>query len=270
MDENVIVVSISCLFIFGVGCELMFLIDIYVNIVWPCVAFIGEGAFGKVLLVRNRLNDQLYAMKVISKALLKKKNNIQYMKSEREILRKLQHPFLIQLQFAFQSNSKLFLVMDFLAGGELFHHLNAKGIILEHEAQFYVAEMALALECLHLHHIVHRDLKPENILLRADGHICITDFGLAKEIGDGVTTRTLCGTSEYMAPEMLTRTGYGKAVDYWALGALTYEMLSSHPPFSAKTQKDLDHKILTEKLSLPTYLTAPACSLLRGLLERDA
>ena len=133
-----------------------------------------------MLLVRNRFNRQLYAMKVINKSLLRKKNNIQYMKSEREILTKLRHPFLVSLQFAFQSATKLFLVMDFLSGGELFLHLQRKGIILEGDAMFYVAEMVLALEFLHSHHIVHRDLKPENILLRGDGHICVTDFGLGE------------------------------------------------------------------------------------------
>eukprot|EP00981_Chlorochromonas_danica_P007259 scaffold1623_cov165-Ochromonas_danica.AAC.11 len=231
---------------------------------------LGEGAFGKVLLVQNRLDHKVHAMKVISKTLLRKKNNVQYMKSEREILTKLHHPFLVHLHFAFQSSSKLFLVMEFLAGGELFLHLRRRGLILEKDVQFYLAEVILALEFLHGHHIIHRDLKPENILLRGDGHICVTDFGLAKEIGDGVTTRTLCGTSEYMAPEMLTRAGYGKAVDYWALGALACEMLTSKPPFTAKSQKELDRKILSEKLSLPSFLSAPCVSLLRGLLDRDA
>jgi tRNA A-37 threonylcarbamoyl transferase component Bud32 len=186
---------------------------------------LGEGAFGKVVLVQNHFSRRFYAMKVISKKLLKKKNNISYMKSERDILTKLHHPFLINLHFAFQSSTKLFLVMDFLSGGELFLHLRRRGLILEHEVVFYLGEMILAIEFLHQKNIIHRDLKPENVLLRSDAHVCITDFGLAKEIGDGVTTRTLCGTSEYMAPEMLTRTGYGKAVDWWALGALCYEML---------------------------------------------
>lgn len=230
---------------------------------------LGTGAFGKVVLVQNRLSKELYAMKVISKKLLRKKNNVQYMKSERQILTKVQHPFLVSLKFAFQSETKLFLVMDFLGGGELFLHLRRRGLILEREVQFYLGEMILAMEFLHQQGIIHRDLKPENVLLRADGHICITDFGLAKEIGDGQATRTLCGTSEYMAPEMLTRTGYGKAVDWWALGALCYEMLVGKPPFIANTQKELDRKIMFEKFTVPSYLTAQAIGLLRGLLEKD-
>jgi serine/threonine protein kinase len=129
--------------------------------------------------------------------------------------------------------------------------------------------MILAIEFLHQKNIIHRDLKPENVLLRQDAHVCITDFGLAKEIGDGIHTRTLCGTSEYMAPEMLTRNGYGKPVDWWALGALCYEMLVGRPPFQAKNQKDLDRKILSEKISTPPYLTANAHSLLKGMLDKD-
>ena len=141
---------------------------------------IGEGAFGKVLLVRNRLDKSLYAMKVLSKKLLKKKNNTQYMKSERDILTKVSHPFIVSLYFAFQSETKLFLVMEFLQGGELFFHLRMKGIILEKEAKFYLGELVLAIEFLHNNGVIHRDLKPENVLLRNDGHVSITDFGLGE------------------------------------------------------------------------------------------
>ena len=195
---------------------------------------IGEGAFGKVILVRNRLNSELYAMKVITKKLLKRKNHYAYMKSERDILTRVQHPFIVTLAFAFQTEQRLFLVMDFLGGGELFYHLRRRGLIMEVEARIYFAEMVLAIEFLHDMGVVHRDLKPENVLLHTDGHICITDFGLAKEVGDNSQVRTLCGTSEYMAPEMLLRNGYTKAVDWWSLGALFYEMLCGHPPFELK------------------------------------
>ena len=144
------------------------------------LAIIGEGAFGKVLMVKNLLDKKLYAMKVISKKLLKKKNSIMYMKSERDILTKVDHPFVVSLFFAFQTERKIFLVMDFLGGGELFFHLKRRGLILEKEVRFYLAEMVLAIEFLHNKGIIHRDLKPENVLLRDDGHVCITDFGLGK------------------------------------------------------------------------------------------
>jgi ribosomal protein S6 kinase beta len=234
---------------------------------------IGEGAFGKVIMVRNRLNQELYAMKVITKKLIRKKNNIDYMKSERDILTKINHPFIVNLCFAFQTEQRLFLVMDFLGGGELFYHLKRRGLILERECRVYLAEMVLALEFLHNMGVVHRDLKPENVLLRPNGHICITDFGLAKELGDNSQVRTLCGTSEYMAPEMLMRNGYTKAVDWWSLGALFYEMLAGKPPFTQKkgeSQKDLDKKIISTKPSIPNYLHANTVNILKGLLEKDS
>jgi p70 ribosomal S6 kinase len=149
---------------------------------------IGEGAFGKVILVRNKLNDKIYAMKAISKKLLKKKNHIQYMKSEREILTKADHPFVVRLRFAFQSEKRVFLVMDYLSGGELFFHLRKRGIIQESDCRFYTAEIVLAIEYLHLIGIIHRDLKPENVLLAHDGHLMLTDFGLAKETGIKILT----------------------------------------------------------------------------------
>ena len=132
--------------------------------------------------------------------------------------------------------------------------------------------MILAVEFLHDMGVVHRDLKPENVLLKRNGHICLTDFGLAKEVGDNTRVRTLCGTSEYMAPEMLLRNGYTKAVDWWSLGALFYEMLVGKPPFQAKkgeSSKDLDKKIISEKFLIPNYLHANTVSLIRGLLEKD-
>lgn len=230
---------------------------------------LGEGAFGKVFIVKNCLNNKIYAMKVISKKLLQKKNHILYMKSERELLTKINHPFIISLKFAFQTNTKLFLVMNLLNGGELFYHLRKRGLITQTQTKFYAGEIILAIEFLHSKEIVHRDLKPENILLDSYGHICVTDFGLAKEIEFSTELRTLCGTSEYMAPEMLTRNGYGKAVDWWALGALCYEMMVGHAPFQSKNQKELDRKILNEKIVLPSYLTASSHSLLKGLLEKN-
>ena len=175
---------------------------------------------------------------------------------------KIDFPFIVGLKFSFQSDDKLFLVMNYLSGGELFFHLNKQGLILEDTARFYVAEMVLALEHLHSKGIIHRDLKPENVLLGADGHLCLTDFGLAKELTstaeedeDG-KARTICGTNEYMAPEMITKKGYGKAVDWWSLGTLMYEMMAGVPPFRAKTVKDLNRKILNEKISLPKWLTS--------------
>eukprot|EP00903_Cladosiphon_okamuranus_P007664 g7432.t1 len=232
---------------------------------------IGMGAFGKVLQVRSRRNGQILAMKCISKRMLARRNHIAYMQAERDIMTKVVHPFVVALQCAFQTEHKLFLVMEYLPGGELFFHLSKKGLFLEEYAKFYAAEMVLALEFLHGKGIIHRDLKPENLLLGANGHICVTDFGLAKELSheeqDGL--KTICGTNEYMAPEMILRKGYGKAVDWWSMGALMYEMTAGYPPFQGKTPKDLNRKILNERVSLPKWLSQTAHQVLRGFLERN-
>ncbi|ETV68620.1 AGC protein kinase [Aphanomyces astaci] len=232
---------------------------------------IGKGTFGKVLMVRHNKTDGIYAMKIISKQFLVDMDSVKYMKSERNIMTKINHPFVIGLEFAFQTESKVYLVMEYQPGGELFSHLKKEGLLMEDKAKFYLAEMILALEHLHLQGIIHRDLKPENVLISAQGHVKITDFGLAKQVNDGDELFTFCGTQEYMAPEMVLGNGYSSAVDWWSLGALAYEMLIGHPPFETKTKnrKELHKKILTAKLVLPKWLSSDAHSLLKSLLERN-
>ena len=242
---------------------------------------IGLGSFGKVLQVRNKESKTVLAMKVISKRVLRRKEGyIENVLAERDILTKIRHPFVVNMQCSFQTKEKLFIIMDFLAGGELFLRLGREGIFLEKTAAFYVAEIVLALDHLHTRGILHRDLKPENILLSSDGHVCLTDFGLAKDFSgeggfqnedDESRARTVCGTQEYMAPEMVARKGYGRAADYWSLGCITYEMLSGRPPFeSRKGAKDLFRKIMTEKVKMPAGSSAAACKLLKGFLNRNA
>jgi serine/threonine protein kinase len=170
---------------------------------------IGMGAFGKVLQVRNKQSKQILAMKIISKRQLRKKSGyIENIRAERNILKRVNHPFVVKMHCSFQTREKLFILMDFLAGGELFLRLGREGVFLEKDAAFYLAETILALDHLHTLGILHRDLKPENILLCNDGHICLTDFGLAKDFGtdwsgrdgsdDQERARTICGTQEYM------------------------------------------------------------------------
>ena len=171
--------------------------------------------------------------------------------------------------------------MPYVPGGELFGMLREEGLLLEDRARFYAAEMVLALEHLHSLRVIHRDLKPENVLVTAAGHLCLTDFGLAHQWGDQdaeARTSSLCGTTEYMAPEMLlakskkTQMGGGKytqAVDWWSLGALIFHMFTGDPPFTHANQKKLEQKILREKVQIPRWLTGPAHSLLKGLLERN-
>mmetsp|Transcript_9984 Transcript_9984/g.17383 ORF Transcript_9984/g.17383 Transcript_9984/m.17383 type:complete len:273 (-) Transcript_9984:315-1133(-) len=163
--------------------------------------------------------------------------------------------------------------MKFCSGGELFFRLRKERVFSESVARFYIAEVVLALAHLHSLNIIHRDLKPENILLDADGHICITDFGLAKDQQDREQegTTSFCGTEEYMAPEVIVGKPYGKAVDWWAVGCLLHEMVTSKPPFELRDGKrqELHVRILEEKLDLPRFLSSDIRSLLRGLLTRD-
>ncbi|KAE9043916.1 hypothetical protein PR001_g5572 [Phytophthora rubi] len=231
---------------------------------------IGQGAFGKVIQVRHQPTDEILAMKIVSNKYIVQHNSVSYLQAERDIMAKINHPFLISLRYAFQTKSNVYLVMPFVAGGELFHHLHKEGLLLESSAKFYAAEMVLALEHLHSKGIIHRDLKPENVLLGADGHIRLTDFGLAKEMADEEdSTSTMCGTNEYMPPEMIRRKAYNQAVDWWALGALIYEMVTGYPPFRHKNHKKLHHKILNEKLPLPRWLGPDTHSILKQLLERN-
>ncbi|GAX23102.1 hypothetical protein FisN_25Lh061 [Fistulifera solaris] len=239
---------------------------------------IGMGAFGKVLQVRHKHTSRILAMKVISKRLLLRKSGyVENIQAERQILTRVRSPFVVTMHCSFQTREKLFIIMDFLAGGELFLRLGREGIFLEKTAAFYLGEIILAIDHLHSLGILHRDLKPENILLGADGHVCVTDFGLAKDFStvggfDDEENRalTICGTQEYMAPEMLSGQGYGRSADYWSLGCIAYEMLAGLPPFKSKDgRKELFRKIMSEKVKMPSGSTAEACRLLKGLLNRN-
>jgi len=235
---------------------------------------LGKGGYGKVFQVRKMTGDdkgKIFAMKVLKKAtIVRNSKDTAHTKAERNILEAVKHPFIVDLLYAFQTKGKLYLILEYLSGGELFMHLEREGIFLEDTACFYVAEITLALEHLHRQGIIYRDLKPENILLDAYGHVKLTDFGLCKEsIDESTVTHTFCGTIEYMAPEILTRSGHGKAVDWWSLGALMYDMLTGAPPFTAENRKKTIEKILKGKLNLPPYLTPDARDLIRKLLKRS-
>ncbi|CAI8033378.1 Serine/threonine-protein kinase Sgk1 [Geodia barretti] len=186
------------------------------------------------------------------------------------LLQNVTHPFLVGLHYSFQTSSKLYFVLDYVNGGELFFHLQRERVFEEPRARFYAAEITSALGYLHNLNIVYRDLKPENILLDAQGHIILTDFGLCKEnISHGDTTTTFCGTPEYLAPEVLKKQDYGRPVDWWCLGVVTYEMMYGLPPFYSRDVAEMYDNILHKPLRLRPHISPSARNLLEGLLKKD-
>ncbi|XP_060098127.1 ribosomal protein S6 kinase alpha-2 isoform X2 [Heteronotia binoei] len=233
---------------------------------------LGQGSYGKVFLVRKIKGSdagQLYAMKVLKKATLKVRDRVRS-KMERDILAEVNHPFIVKLHYAFQTEGKLYLILDFLRGGDLFTRLSKEVMFTEEDVKFYLAELALALDHLHGLGIIYRDLKPENILLDEDGHIKITDFGLSKEaIDHDKRAYSFCGTIEYMAPEVVNRRGHTQSADWWSFGVLMFEMLTGSLPFQGKDRKETMALILKAKLGMPQFLSIEAQSLLRALFKRN-
>jgi len=234
------------------------------------VKCIGKGSFAKVMMVKKKDTGKTYAMKVLTKKDLVRRKQVVHTMTERQVISNINHPFIVSLRFAFQTDVKLYLVTDFFNGGELFWHLKNETNFTETRTRFYAAEIVLALECLHENGIVYRDMKPENLLLDADGHIRLTDFGLSKDslVGDAIT-HTFCGTPEYLAPEVIKQEGYGKAVDWWALGVLIYEMLQGLPPFYDKNLRDMYDAILHQPIPFPRSFSKEVKDIINGLMERD-
>lgn len=235
------------------------------------IKVIGKGSFGKVFLVREIKTSKMFALKVLKKDNIIKRNQVEHTKTERSVLGYVKHPFIVGLNMAFQSREKLYFVLDYCAGGELFFHLGKLGKFKESRSRFYAAEIILAISYVHSLDIIYRDLKPENVLLDGTGHIRLTDFGLSKE---GISSsssgaNSFCGTPEYLAPEILNRQGHGRGVDWWSLGALLYEMLTGLPPFYCQDRERLFEKIRKSELHYPASLSTNAKQLLRGLLTKD-
>ncbi|KAL1514427.1 hypothetical protein AB1Y20_003527 [Prymnesium parvum] len=231
---------------------------------------LGKGGFGKVMLVRKKGTTDIYAMKVLKKEAVIRRNQVAHTKTETHILKQIRHPFLTRMYFAFQSEGKLYMVLNYLPGGELFYRLKREGRFSVERVRLYTAEIALGLGHLHSLDMIYRDLKPENILLDEIGHICLTDFGLSKEsVSTPNAARTFCGTPEYLAPEILQGVGHGKAVDWWSLGTLVFEMLTGLPPFYSRNINHMYEKILKAELRCPSYLPPEVKNLIEHLLIRD-
>ncbi|XP_022237329.1 ribosomal protein S6 kinase alpha-2-like isoform X3 [Limulus polyphemus] len=232
---------------------------------------LGQGSFGKVFLVKKIAGPDtgtLYAMKVLKKATLKVRDRMRT-KMERDILADVRHPFIVKLHYAFQTEGKLYLILDFLRGGDLFTRLSKEVMFTEEDVKFYLAELAIALDHLHSLGIIYRDLKPENILLDSDGHISLTDFGLSKEALNDQKAYSFCGTVEYMAPEVINRKGHTTAADWWSFGVLMFEMLTGALPFQGANRKETMMQILKAKLGMPQFLSPEAQSLLRAVFKRN-
>lgn len=209
-------------------------------------------------------------MKMLRKDYLAKRKQEEHTRTERNILERVKHPFIIQLKYAFQNSTKLYFVLEYCPGGELFFHLSRASRFDETRSKFYAACMVLAIEHLHSMNIIYRDLKPENVLVDPTGYAKITDFGLSKEnICDNSSTFSFCGTPEYLAPEIINKTGHGKAVDWWSLGALIYEMLTGLPPFYTHDREKLFNSIKFCDAAIPAYFSAHAKSIVQAFFVKN-
>lgn len=234
---------------------------------------LGKGAFGTVFLVKQRATGRLYAQKQFRKAKLTvHKRLVEQTRTERNILESVnRHPFVVKLFYAFQDQEKLYLILEYALGGELFTHLALEKMFTEEVAAFYMAEMVLALEHLQTNvRVVYRDLKPENCLLDSEGHLLLTDFGLSKvAVEEDGPCNSILGTIEYMAPEVIQGIDYGMAVDWWSLGAIGFDMLTGAPPFQGANNAKIQQNILKQKLALPYFLGPDSKDLLTRLLRKE-
>ncbi|XP_050406334.1 RAC-gamma serine/threonine-protein kinase isoform X2 [Patella vulgata] len=231
---------------------------------------LGKGTFGKVILCKERCTNQLYAIKILKKAVIIAKDEVAHTLTENRVLQHTKHPFLTQLKYSFQTADRLCFVMEYVNGGELFFHLSRERVFSEDRTRFYGAEIISALGYLHQNDIVYRDLKLENLLLDKDGHIKIADFGLCKEeMFFGASTNTFCGTPEYLAPEVLEDNDYGRAVDWWGTGVVMYEMMCGRLPFYNRDHDVLFELILLQNVKFPRNLSEEAKALLSGLLIKS-
>lgn len=210
---------------------------------------VGTGTFGRVRVVRHRPTGRYFALKILKKSELIRLKQVDHIKSEIGILARVQHPFIVNLVGLLQDRRRVYMLMEYVPGGEVFTRLRADGRFSNDASRFYAAEIILAFEYLHSSSTVYRDLKPENLLFTQRGHIKITDFGFAKVLHD--KTFTLCGTPEYLAPEIIQSRGHGLAVDWWALGVLIYEMIAGYPPFFDETTFGIYQKILAGYVEYP-------------------
>ncbi|CAF1055653.1 unnamed protein product [Didymodactylos carnosus] len=229
---------------------------------------VGTGSYGRVLLVRDRETSVYHALKIFSITHVVQSRQTEHVKSEKEILAAIKHPFIVKLHWTHHSEQFLYMLLDYLPGGELFTYMRRKGSFDLKTSIFYAAEITSALEYLHSLQIVYRDLKPENILLDAEGHVKIVDFGFAKKIMN--KTFTTCGTPDYLSPELFKGTGHNKSTDWWSLGILTFEMLSGATPFNPnQNESEIPGKVLSGKISWPRTIDESTKAFIKKLLHQN-
>ena len=235
-----------------------------------CLALLGQGSFGEVYLVKKKDSDDFYAMKVLDKCRIAKQNIFKYVLTERNVLSVMHNPFIVKLNYAFQTSEKLFLLLDYCPGGDLSKQLQIQTRFSEEKAKFYICEIILALGELHKNNIIFRDLKPDNVVIDKEGHALLTDFGLSREgvVGKEIA-KSFCGSIAYLAPEMLNRCGHGKAVDWYLLGVLFYELLVGVPPYFTANQEQIFRNIQKAELYIPPFVSEKAQNLIKSLLKRN-
>ncbi|TDL23578.1 kinase-like protein [Rickenella mellea] len=212
---------------------------------------VGKGAFGKVRVVQHKHTRELYALKYINKAKCVKMKAVANIIQERRLLEEIDHPFVVNLRYAFQDDENCFFVLDLMLGGDLRFHLERLGSLSEDTVRFYIAEIGSAIAFLHEKKIIHRDLKPDNILLDDGGHAHITDFNIAVHYSERRLLTGVAGSMAYMAPEILQKKGYTNTIDWWSLGVCAYELVFGRRPFRGKTNSDLTHSISRDSLKFP-------------------
>jgi len=230
---------------------------------------LGCGSFGRVKLAKYKQDGKYYAVKFMKKHEIIKLKQVDHINNEKRLMAQIDYPFIVNMLGYAKDEHYVYIVMEIISGGELFTHLRRARKFTDEQSKFYAAMTGAGFAHIHSKNIIHRDLKPENILMCPNGYSKLTDFGFAKIMEPGTRTYTLCGTPEYIAPEVLLNKGHGKPVDWWTLGILIYEMIVGQPPFCDEDPMGIYQKILSGKIVFPKLFDKNAKGLVKKLLTAD-